>query len=931
MKILMKYSLRSLWKNRVRTIVTLIGIILSMALLTAVIEGAYSGLVFLRKGVIAEEGGFSGIWVNWEKKDLPALVDSDEIKEYATWQEVGWADIGSKNEYKPYLVIKSISDNYTDLVSVHMKSGRLPENGQEIALPTHLATNGGVNSYAIGDTITLNVGDPPAGGNASSAKDSKSSAPSAVAEPVLKPIENTTSRSYTVVGFFNRLNSDAEPYDSPGYTALTKGEASGPMSVFFALKKPANFDAYSSLPSIQELQKSEHAGTLVAHSDLLRLYGLMKASFLAVIQGLAAFLVIIIVVGSVSLIYNSFSISLSERTQQIGMLRSIGATRKQVDRVLLFEALFLAGIGIPVGLGIGCLGIGTTFRLLRDSFSFLPSSQDLRIGLEIHPGLLALAALLCFATIVISAWIPRMRASRITPLEAIRQNRDVAIRKKDVRTRRITRALFGTEGVLAAKYFRRSRKKYRATIIALFISIVLFIVSSSLRLYMQKDIVQALDLSSTTDVSLDLQTQNLTAAQEASSSIAALPGVQDVARNEFIQTALWSFPQQLSPSYFELGDTHNLLASRKGDARRGSNGRIVFVDDASFRKMLQENGLEEAPYFDTKHPRAVAWNQIILFYVNDRGQGETIASNQRVFAEFPADVQVRESRKIDGYTLIGSLSQETDSQESRLFELYYPSEEAKKLPKGWNETQMDLLDQTKLIRVSQEDSMQNYTLEIAAEIRKAPFFLSKDSLALLYPESQRDQVLAWETFQPKNSCEIAIRTTNHEETARSIHELATSEWHSYSVTDLREHFNQIQGFVTVIQVFSLGFIILITLIVFANLFNTITVNILLRQRDFAMLRSIGMGPKSFRRMILYEGLIYGIKSLLYGIPVSILLSFLLYQIISLGFAPQTFLLPWSGIAVSAGTVCLIMAVTLAYSLHKIKQTNIVDVLKKESI
>ena len=241
-----------------------------------------------------------------------------------------------------------------------------------------------------------------------------------------------------------------------------------------------------------------------SNSDLLNYYG--ATTFFSVnrmIYSFAVILLLMISFGSVSLIYNSFSISVAERTRQFGILKSIGATRKQIRDSVLYEALVLCAVGIPLGLLVGCLGIGITLYCLRDSFGFLmgESGNALQMHFVLNGWALLAAAGIGLVTAIISAWIPAKRAVRVSPVEAIRQTKDVKLRGREVRTSRLTEKLFGFSGMLAAKNFKRNRKRYRSTVVGLFLSVTLFISASSFCAYLT-DAVDQLGGDSTLGVQL---------------------------------------------------------------------------------------------------------------------------------------------------------------------------------------------------------------------------------------------------------------------------------------------------------------------------------------------------------------------------------------------------------------------------------------------
>ena len=443
-----RFTVSSLKANRVRTTVTIIGIVLSMALLTAVIEGAFSGMEYLKNIEIYQSGRWEGMLDQISREEAESFENDSKIQDAAWVRQLGWADIDSKNEYKPYLLIREMSENYPELVSLNLTEGRLPENEHEILIPDHLKSSGGV-TYHIGDVIELEVGRRAA---KSASEDTAAGEELSIYDPfdsmVAEEITDTERITYTVTGTYPRSDVAIEPYSSPGFTSLTcpKADAadtlaSSEYTCFFTMKDPAEFYDY--------IEQRGIADTVTVHTTILNFYGVNENGGVNnMLYGLAAILIVLIIFGSVTLIFNSFSISVSERTKQFGILKSVGATRKQLRQAVLFEALILSAAGILAGVIVGCLGIGITLRALSGSFSrIIPEAGSVRLKLIISPLMLVIAAVLCLITVIISAQIPAGRAMRVSAIDSIRQTGDIKITGKKVRTSLLTQKLFGFEGM----------------------------------------------------------------------------------------------------------------------------------------------------------------------------------------------------------------------------------------------------------------------------------------------------------------------------------------------------------------------------------------------------------------------------------------------------------------------------------------------------
>lgn len=310
MNVFHRYTRQALRKNRSRTWVTIVGIILSVALFTAVTEGAYSGVQYLVGAAEYTVGRFHGCYQNLTEQQASQLSrDEKEITEQSAWQLVGWGQVGADNAYKPYLRIMSMDPTLPDLLSIRLTQGRLPEKAGELLLPEHLWSNGSVR-HALGDTMELELGHRTLGREELTADDPYTQG---------ETLTDTTPHTYTVVGFYQRLDMTTEPFSCPGYTALTCQEQGYQTDEFFRVAHPSRFYSY------MEGNNEKYPGLeWFSNSDLLNYYG--ATTFFSVnrmIYSFAVILLLMISFGSVSLIYNSFSISVAERTRQFGILKSI--------------------------------------------------------------------------------------------------------------------------------------------------------------------------------------------------------------------------------------------------------------------------------------------------------------------------------------------------------------------------------------------------------------------------------------------------------------------------------------------------------------------------------------------------------------------------------------------------------------------------------
>ncbi len=174
---------------------------------------------------------------------------------------------------------------------------------------------------------------------------------------------------------------------------------------------------------------------------------------------------------------------------------------------------------------------------------------------------------------------------------------------------------------------------------------------------------------------------------------------------------------------------------------------------------------------------------------------------------------------------------------------------------------------------------------------------------------------------------LFLKSTDPMATQQQIEEMKERAMHIWNVHQVRQQEEQLS---TIISVFTYGFIVLITAISIANIFNTISTSISLRKREFAMLKSVGMTPQGFNKLIHYESIFYGVKSLIYGLPLSYLFMYLIHISLMNSFDYQ-FALPWNSILFAIIAVFIIVSAAMLYSISKVKKENIIDGLKQENI
>lgn len=907
MNVFNKLTIKYLKQNRTRTLVTILGIVLSAAMICGITTFATSIKDYMLRGAIHNEGLWHGSQFNTDQTSASEVLNNSKVESGTLLQQLGYAELdGSKNELKPYIYVLGADENAQSVLPIHITSGSYPTSATEILLPEHILSGGGM-TYKIGDTISLDLGERNVEG-IYRYQDTPCYAIQYVegVDKIIKAdetIEVRESRTFKVVGFYERMSSQVEPYSAPGYTALTLMDSEVgsqcKYSVLFAMKNPS--DVYLFMDGLDSFG--------VVNSEVLTYLGVSRNNtFLTVLYALAAIIIALVMFISVALIYNAFAISVSERTKQFGLLSSIGATKKQLRKMVFFEAFAVSAVGVPLGIISGISVIGVALALLGDKFGALGYSVDMKLSVSIAS--IVIAAVVSFITVMISAWIPSKRAIKISAIEAIRQTTDIKTNDKPVRTSKLTYLLFGLPGVLANSYYKRNRKKYRTTIISLFTSIVLFVSVSSFGNYLMATVEGGFG---TSKCDLGFVTEIPYGSMFTADEILAL-----TSDDKGVEQGVYA------QEYYFIAETDKSLVTEESllhlmhlsDNTVEVSGNVYFVNDSEFRRLLSEYGLNETEYFDPSNPLAIAVEGNALIVDQNTGKYIKVDLLNSDRGEFTGVKR----KYIEGYRLHNQKT--IDGKEYYI----YKSEDGIKPD----------------IELTAEEADVQFTIRTGKTINESPFYIENNSnnIKVIYPISMKEYVVTvpmvnftsdlYNFYYTSSDHKVGQKSLTSTLSENGIEVELPPDENLDMITNYAVKEDTNRNVNSIMQVFSYGLIVMISLVSAANVFNTVSTNVNLRRREFAMLKTVGMTQNGFNKMMNYECLLYGSRALLLGLPVSVGITYLIYRVTTSGFA-MDFHLPWSAMAIATFSVFLVVFSTMMYSMSKIKKDNPIDALKNENL
>lgn len=840
MNILNKFTIKSLKLNKKRAIVTIIGIMLSTALICGVAGLVSSFQNSLIDWARTNDGNYHVTFKNVASDKAQYVTKNQKVKDYFLSSSLGWANLeGSKTTNKPYLHVLAYDKKALENYGVVLTDGRLPQNSNEIIITESVLTGARV-LLKIGDTITLNIG-------TRKSNDDYYLNDDALYTEDDESIVDTKEKTYTIVGFMQTL--DVEKFYSPGYSALTyMDETPSAIDISVLYKSPKEYE--KTTKDICKTLNLNFDEDVYVNSDFLRFQGVMSYGMLRVLYAIAGVVIFIIVISSVFVIRNSFSISVAEKNRQYGMLSSVGATSKQIRRNVIFEGMVIGLIAIPLGILFGIVAIMILLKVVNYLLTDMLSGLGFTYSINLLAVLISVA--ISIITIYLSCLIPARKAAKISPIESIRGNNDIKINSKKLRTSKLTKKLFGIGGVIASKNLKRSKKKYRTTVISLVISIFIFIsLSSFLTLGTKTSQFYYMDFK------FNVYVHSLS---DANTQI-----YEKISKLGNIDNSAYCYQSSLDIDNIKYASEFGKKFLENDPQPTG----IAFMvyNNEYFKKYIKEIGLKESDY-----KTAVILLDYDTFYNEDGSK-----TVDRIYSLKSGDkVNVKSGDKVKTLTI----SKFTDVKPMGQEAVYYDHG---------------------IIVVSED-----YIKEVFKEdVNNSDYYHLSD----LFIKSSKPQEL-------ENTLNDLIKQGG--------------DYYGLTVFNYETYMKQEQRMLLVVKIFLYGFITVITLIGVTNIFNTITTNMILRSKEFAMLKSVGMSSKEFNKMIRLESIMYGTKSLLIGIPLGILGSYGMYKAFAQGI-DLGYTLPLPAIIISIIFVFIIVGITMKYSLNKINKQNIIETIRKDNI
>lgn len=818
MKILEKITTTDIKLNKKRTIGIIIGIILSTALITCVGGMFYVFQNTMIQTTIQSDGYWHIELSDVTEEDLNKIKLNKDFSEVNVVKDIGYSITIYDDDYTEGHTYSMDKDRF-NFLGYKIIDGKFPTNNKEIAISKNYAKYTNTN---IGDEITLNIGDL-------SYKNEESY------------IKNGKDYTFKVVGTIN-----AHP------TLITTNLESDKNDVYITLKNPKNYKE-----EFEELL-SNYKYEYRKNNDLLRWEVFsFSNNTLSFLLNMVLIVIFVIIITSVFSIRNSFAISTTEKLKTYGMLRSIGATKKQIKKMVLIEGFKLGLIALPLG---SLLGLIVTYLLtiivnkIAISGKLSMDSSLLYYKFSIIP--VILAVIFGIIMIYLSTINSKKKASKVSPIQNIRNSSEIK-NNKDLRVPKIINKIFKIGGNLSYKNIKRNKKKYRVTTISLTISILVFIMVSCFLNYGIKT----------------LNDEYITLNYNVSANVFDKNQKIDINKLQKLAKSHTHYTEDFDKSgLFYLKDTSHIV-----------DKNMIINSCSRYDKIYSENCIgKEIPIafidlliYDDDSIKDLS-NILHLDYNYIKDKGILINNTKIVTGKNTKYIKTSTYQKGDIITFYNQYNDNKLTYEVASLTDYRP----------WG--------------------YENYFGT------NSPILIISEKY---YP--YKDNLIASDIYYEAKDADKLVD---------EIHKISSD----IRIMNIDEEIKSMRSVLLIFSIFIYGFIIVVTLIGITSVFNTITSNLELRKREFAILKSIGMTKKEFNNMILLESVFYSFKSLFYGSILGIIGSFIIYKI----FAERIdygYLFPYKAIIISIIFITLIVYTIMKYSLNRINKQNIIETIRNENI
>jgi len=921
-KIVHKVTRKYMKLNPRRTAVTFTGIVFMVMLMTCVFAGKSTVTGYMEKIAALDKGTWELMSYDLTKEETDRIMATGKVRTMARTAALGCSEFArSANEERPYIYIKGYEPEAFGMVNMNVVEGRLPENDSEIVLSKSVLDDG--SDIAVGDKITVACFD-----RFYTAKQKGHHPTFPFYRIELSYGENTPvgenfpfffdndqfgevreytreAKEYTVVGFigipyYENLGSAAYP----AFTILSGSYEN--CNAIMQLDRKKCESAYSFRNEVSEIAGRD----IESDSNDMVLAFSAKGSD-SVINGivifLEAFFIILIMAASMVLIYNVFNMSFAERTKYLGMLSSVGATRRQKRASVYYEALSLLVPAIPLGILLGLGVVKGAMVLLKPQLDLVLRAMAISTGKDIGAPLcfsvkdILLVALFCFITVMLSALIPAAKAARTAPIESIRSSGRA--NKKHFRTKFSLMKKNRAEALLAVTGTTRCR-------------------------YLTKGIVRSIAAFAILVMVTGYGASAIN--RMVSTKLDETDGISPVADN--MDYVLFAFDKDDTASAYE--QAMEMVARDKSVT--------------AYKSFAIDNMGAEFGWSYVSDEYKTAYEEIISAYITDEAEAETykerfeqyplwtgcVALSNEEYTHIAEKAGIQTDLSVPAFMVCNTSILTTDNMifgEGRAEHRYFRVDDSLNVQPGSDmEVCINSSEENYLSVTERCEGTVSY--EEAADILKIndsrPVVIFNEAGADLYFNTKREQQgatgLDYQLY-------FSLAEDNDGRLLSQLRNIASNNEETMNLmsNDMIDGLTIKQAIVKIVNILAVCFTALVSLVCLLNIYNSVNGRAIERRRETAVLRSVGMTGKQLAKMLRIENLIVIARGLLIAAAISAAFMLFINKFITSRFGNIPLPMPWVLCFAVVAAVC-ISAALLTKLCYRRTNMSIVETVRSEN-
>ncbi|MBZ9607436.1 FtsX-like permease family protein [Clostridium estertheticum] len=877
MKIMNEYTYNHMKKNKRHTISILVAIIIASALLCSLCIFIHSKWKTKLTTTIENTGYWQGELYGYISGDkLKYVTENPEVE--TTMIKGQWGTAKLSNTKRPYLSIRDANTNFwLDMgLKNTLTEGRLPKKSGEIVMSKLFFSDN--PSYKIGDKLTLPTGNRMLGSELINPQESKQSG---------ERFKTTGTNIYTIVGELDVSVSSAYPgYIAMGYLDTSRIKPKDELTVYMRFVNPRTI--YETLPQIAKstgLTKNEHGEYAVKYNTpLLTLYGISDKSGentqIIMMIAMAIALTLLVMGSFILIIYNAFSLSANSRIKELSILKSLGATPRQIKSSVLYEGLLLWIIQLPIGIMIGYLFSNIVFSKVNKILSVTEDYKNAYVSFSWV--VVGFSIIISLITILVSAYIPARKIMKVSAIAGIRQN-STKVKFKKQKSHLIIKKIFGIEGELAISQFSANKRALRTAVLSL--SMCFILIAGYL------NIIAIFNLANSKNAEIPNHDMKIILkmidkpSDKMINEVTSLPEVRDSVIRRQVRTSTYVTSKQESDVFAKYGgfakvpSKHNVL-SENGKYRIITN--LVGLSDKSFKKYCEKIGADEEAYYKDGVTTGVLLDS--THYVSE---------NSKVVQKIPL-LNIKQGDK-----LVINEKIENDMNTNYKF---------------------------------------NAQVGHVTEISPSELSMGGYSLAYIVPMKNYQKIVS--DFMPERMLEsssMSIDLFVGDESSPRVKKELTRICSSYlgsedfSIWTLLEEKNNDKLVQKSVSIGVLSVALMFGIIGIINAFSTISNNLRLRKREFAMLRAVGLTPKGLNKMLMIEGLFFALTPIIVSIPIVLFICWFMLRLTLITWSE--FMSVFPVVPILAYAMLIIASIFLAYGISStgVKKSIVIESIKDEIV